>query len=353
MADLLFKCSGCATSLAVEDASVGQAIECPGCKQRVLVPQPGCVFRCSKCQGQLLAPAGMSGQLLNCPNCDSGITVPPPSKKRIVIQTATPLTAPSPVPPPAGRKCPYCGGGVAPAAIVCVNCGINLRTGQKYGASQPTTPTPSDSTAVIVSVTILGILLVGGGVWFWLSTQRSQFDQAEGVRRHQAEEQKVEQQPVATAVDTKKERYLQLLRPLLADYVKLRGGLDRGIAYAELSSLLGQAEADYTIASTASEAKGFPEFNLVFVEGPRSPLTFLGKLCRRLNGNEMFKEMVPLDDPLAKHMLNVYPSLGKATLEPTATSRGALFVKDAIPIMMAEASKSLTAAIDAHAAFSR
>ena len=164
---------------------------------------------------------------------------------------------------------------------------------------------------------------------------------------------KADQQPASTPIDTKKERYLQLLRPLLADYVKLRGGLDRGIAYAELSSLLGQAEADYTIASTASEAKGFPEFNLVFVEGPRSPLTFLGKLCRRLNGNEMFKEMVPLDDPLAKHMLDMYPSLGKATLEPTDTSRGTLFVKDAIPIMMAEASKSLTVAIDAHAEFSR
>ena len=198
MADLLFKCSGCSRPLAVEDDCIGQAIECPGCKQQVLVPQPGCVFRCSKCHGQLLAPAGMSGQSINCPTCDTGMTVPPPSKKRIVIQTAPPQPASQVAPqPPSERKCPYCCGSIAPAAIICVNCGINLRTGQQYGARQSMAiPPPSDSTAVILTVTILGILLVVGGICFWLSIQHSKYEQAETGRRHQVEEQQREQEKI-------------------------------------------------------------------------------------------------------------------------------------------------------------
>ena len=193
MADLLIKCSGCSAPLAVDDASVGQVIECPNCRTQVSVPPPRVFFRCanSGCNAELAAPIILIGEKFNCPNCETALTVPthrfPPSstptvmplsasgtasepqeqrKPRLarrcsacgktVAQTSVeccplcggdlqtgrlwaPPASPASVEPtrqPNGRLCPVCKSAIAFNAVVCVNCGTNLITGRKYGESR-------------------------------------------------------------------------------------------------------------------------------------------------------------------------------------------------------------------------
>ena len=136
MADILFKCSGCSAPLAADADCIGQVIECPGCSQKVLVPDAGVAFRCGKCQAGLGAPAGMVGSSCDCPTCGTRLTIPQPSGKPIPFKAKPLAPVAAPPQPPRGRRCPYCGGGIAPAAIICVNCGTNLVTGQKYGQSR-------------------------------------------------------------------------------------------------------------------------------------------------------------------------------------------------------------------------
>ncbi len=78
MADILFMCSGCSTPLCVESDSSGQVIECPECKEKVLVPEAKCKYQCGKCHAELSAPADMAGSVVNCPDCNTEITVQAP-----------------------------------------------------------------------------------------------------------------------------------------------------------------------------------------------------------------------------------------------------------------------------------
>ena len=172
MADLLFKCSNCSTPLAVEDDCVGQTIECPGCHGQVSIPQPGTFFRCTNlpCRVELTTPASMVGQEIDCPSCETRQTVP--LKRDLRIKRSKPVPTPAePSPEQGGRLCPACGKAVAPAAIVCMNCGINLLTGNKHGKAQSSTPhlpngrTTSPSRNPILSPGTIFLILLVVGVW--------------------------------------------------------------------------------------------------------------------------------------------------------------------------------------------
>ena len=186
MAYLFFQCSSCLNNLAVDSDYEGEVIECPGCQQKMLVPEARCKFRCTKCNTELHAPAGMAGSEVDCPECETTAKVPPPVKEKPRLHLKnqvpeSPSSSPSQDNPYSGKKitcpkcnsfitfseaqieqsmreftpyacpkcgegvvfpgsppprlCPYCGGRVTSEAIVCVNCGTNLKTGTRQTIS--------------------------------------------------------------------------------------------------------------------------------------------------------------------------------------------------------------------------
>ena len=76
MGDLIFRCSECAKSLAVDQSAAGATCVCSTCKVRVRVPLPAIEFRCPFCNSDLLAPDGLGDDLFECPGCETGIPVP-------------------------------------------------------------------------------------------------------------------------------------------------------------------------------------------------------------------------------------------------------------------------------------
>ena len=68
-------------------------------------------FSCPHCGRELKLKDEAAGKRGRCPGCRNVITVPQPS-----------------VPP---NACPDCGNTLPEGAVICVKCGLNLKTGQK------------------------------------------------------------------------------------------------------------------------------------------------------------------------------------------------------------------------------
>jgi len=105
MTEIKFACPSCAQHIACDTGYCGMEISCPVCKAKMIVPQV------------------------------PGVPSPPPA-------TGTP---PPPLPPPtsaADQKCPGCGAGVTPDAMICTQCGTNLQTGRRHQQDQPTRSKP-------------------------------------------------------------------------------------------------------------------------------------------------------------------------------------------------------------------
>ena len=181
MADLLFICSGCSTPLAVDDSSIGHVIECPDCKQKVMVPQVGSVFRCTNpsCYTQLSAPAGMVGTAAACPNCNTRQTIPLKKPLRLKQPTISAANA-EPTQQPYGRVCPTCGSPIAFNAVVCVNCGTNLVTGQRHSTvgqnkgvlASSSTPCPPSTLVLVFSnilIWMVAVIPLAGSALKWIS----------------------------------------------------------------------------------------------------------------------------------------------------------------------------------------
>jgi len=69
-----------------------------------------------ECGKVLSVPDGMRGQTAKCPDCDAGIQVPDE-------------------PAEAASECPECGSALAEEAVICVQCGYNLKTGEHMHAA--------------------------------------------------------------------------------------------------------------------------------------------------------------------------------------------------------------------------
>jgi hypothetical protein len=100
-------------------------------------------FSCPSCQQHIQCEQGYAGMEIACPSCHAKMVVPgsisapaPAPAPGLRMSASAPPPPPTPPPAPAatGRTCPSCGNPVAPAAIMCIKCGTNLRTGQKMTA---------------------------------------------------------------------------------------------------------------------------------------------------------------------------------------------------------------------------
>ncbi len=85
-------------------------------------------------------------------------------------------------------KCPGCGAGLAPDAVICVKCGLNTVTGKRFRSPGPAGSMP-DSTRRLVAVAIAAIVVafvaVGGFMWHGDRIERMAFGEA--IRQAQAE----------------------------------------------------------------------------------------------------------------------------------------------------------------------
>jgi hypothetical protein len=120
-------------------------------------------FYC-RCGKRLVAGDELAGKEARCSRCQTIVVVP--AIERVADTTdllrdlqagaqpavgvaSAPPSVPPPVPPvQASRQCPHCKARSAPAAVLCVSCGYDFRTGQRVA----TAATPSAASAPVSAV---------------------------------------------------------------------------------------------------------------------------------------------------------------------------------------------------------
>lgn len=95
-------------------------------------------FRC-ECGKHISVKDEFAGRKGKCPACNRTLVVPaPPGVEEPPLELAP--EHPSPLPAP--RACPGCGARYEPEVLVCVKCGINLKTGRPIEAGSGPPPAP-------------------------------------------------------------------------------------------------------------------------------------------------------------------------------------------------------------------
>ncbi len=100
--------------------------------------------RCGSCKTTIKAKESLAGQKVKCPKCAKPLTIPKPgasaSPKKVAASASGASNAYNPMldlldeagvdSMPTGPTCPNCAGELQPNAILCVECGFNLSTGE-------------------------------------------------------------------------------------------------------------------------------------------------------------------------------------------------------------------------------
>src|SRR4030095_15214590 len=106
-------------------------------------------FSCPHCQQHIQADSSYGGTEIACPTCNGGLIMPgaPAAPTRVSLRVSgettpaqTPTPAPAPQPDSAASTCPSCSAAMPRGAILCINCGYNLKTGQRMVAGRPAAP---------------------------------------------------------------------------------------------------------------------------------------------------------------------------------------------------------------------
>ncbi|MBI1830208.1 MAG: hypothetical protein HYR84_02010 [Planctomycetes bacterium] len=94
-------------------------------------------FFCPECDRGLSVPPEHAGKRIKCPQCAEAIVVPSEGETALIEQAASEKTP--------GRTCPSCSAALASEAVLCVQCGLDLRTGKKLASAvsqdKPAAPT--------------------------------------------------------------------------------------------------------------------------------------------------------------------------------------------------------------------
>jgi hypothetical protein len=125
-------------------------------------------FSCETCGQQLVIDELGAGALVDCPHCKNPLLVPDPPKEVIKV----PVDLPPSERLPKGNACPFCAEPIKRKAIFCEHCGRDLvakrvteaATMRGQGLSQE--PTKSLVPRIVVGVGVVS-LVVGALVLFW------------------------------------------------------------------------------------------------------------------------------------------------------------------------------------------
>jgi len=110
-------------------------------------------FACVECGTRLKAKKGTEGKRAKCPACGGIVRVPGPLA--LAEEPAAPASTPD-----GGRACPNCRNPLAPEAVLCTQCGFDLRTGETLG-----TPFGKRGVRRGVAYSVpVGKILIGAGV---------------------------------------------------------------------------------------------------------------------------------------------------------------------------------------------
>ena len=94
-------------------------------------------FTCQACGHVLKLRDEAAGKRGRCPSCGGAVSVPatPTSASTPPVASAAPAgpapSVPTPSPAPQTKACPDCGNPLPLMAVICVKCGLNLKTGKK------------------------------------------------------------------------------------------------------------------------------------------------------------------------------------------------------------------------------
>ena len=197
MADIEFNCPKCQGSLIVDAQGAGRKVKCPDCGELITIPSPTepvsgpapaptAESVAPPSATELAAQPGPSPIHFPCPDCHKPIVVEPADAgkqvfcthcgNRMYVPTEGSDVAPAaaknrPTEPDksslhlAGHSphkiCPVCKADIDLEAIICVNCGLNLVTGQRAEAAEaPSALWYGKAIAMVVIALVVFILAI-------------------------------------------------------------------------------------------------------------------------------------------------------------------------------------------------
>lgn len=166
MAIRVFECPQCHEMLAAEGPADEFSVECSGCHTAVLVRAGGAPKTCT-CGAELMFGAGIRpGVSIPCPQCSAPVTAPGEIMAAKVLPR---LDAPADGPKlrlksgsTTGRPCPSCKTMVAEDVVLCMNCGLDFRTGKKIRVKGPAFHFPAIPWSRIAMLLVLVALAAVG-----------------------------------------------------------------------------------------------------------------------------------------------------------------------------------------------
>lgn len=123
---LYFRCP-CGIILDSADGSAGKGGACPVCGKIVIVPAEAVAVAADE-----IKPAAPAQDAASAPEAPAPVE---PEPTEAPAPQEAPAAAEPELAPPAARACPGCGGMLEPNAVLCVQCGYNLQTGERVSAA--------------------------------------------------------------------------------------------------------------------------------------------------------------------------------------------------------------------------
>ncbi len=93
------------------------------------------IVKCGSCQKKLKAHEKLAGKKVKCPGCGAVLKIPQPGSTATAASSAASSAASQrediPLQEPKESTCPSCRKPLSPSAVLCVDCGYDLRSGRK------------------------------------------------------------------------------------------------------------------------------------------------------------------------------------------------------------------------------
>ncbi len=118
------------------------------------------LFSCDKCGQQMTIDSQYAGMATTCINCQADVIIPQPPHEDDAPAPPPPQQS---QPPPSGNHCPRCRSELTSReAIICMNCGFNLKSGKNIKAKSDKEKKGHPVLALLVALIAAAAV---GGIW--------------------------------------------------------------------------------------------------------------------------------------------------------------------------------------------